>query len=168
MEKKGTRALLEAVQAGEMSVNDALAKLKMQPFEDLGFAKIDTQRELRQGVPEVIYGKSKTPEQIYGIVEMMLSQWRKDTLITRMSPTAAEKMQNLAPFVYDPLSEIGVVNPDPNRAAVGCIVIASGGTSDMNVCAKKQRSPPRCSVIRSCACTMWALQGCTACCRILM
>ncbi len=134
MEKKGTRALLEAVQAGEMSVNDALAKLKMQPFEDLGFAKIDTQRELRQGVPEVIYGKSKTPEQIYGIVEMMLSHGRKDILITRMSPTAAEKMQNLAPFVYDPLSEIGVVNPDPNRAAVGCIVIASGGTSDMNVC----------------------------------
>ena len=80
MEKKGTRALLEAVQAGEMSVNDALAKLKMQPFEDLGFAKIDTQRELRQGVPEVIYGKSKTPEQIYGIVEMMLSHGRKDIL----------------------------------------------------------------------------------------
>lgn len=134
MEKKGTRALLEAVQAGDISVNEAMAKLKMQPFEDLGFAKIDTQRGLRQGIPEIIYGKSKTPDQIYKIAEAMLSQGRKDILITRMSPQAAEKVQNLAPFTYDALSQIGVVNPDPHRSAVGSVVVASGGTSDMNVC----------------------------------
>ena len=63
--------ILEAVQAGEMSVDNALLKLKTAPFEDIGYAKVDLHRKLRQGAAEVIYGAGKTADQITGIVEVM-------------------------------------------------------------------------------------------------
>ena len=64
MEQSEIRQLLQAVAAGERSVEDALLQLKEAPFEDLGFAKLDHHRALRQGAAEVIYGAGKTPEQI--------------------------------------------------------------------------------------------------------
>ena len=65
------RKLLEGVSDGSVSIDDALLVLKKKPFEDLGYAKVDLHREVRQGVAEVIYGASKTPEQILGIVNAM-------------------------------------------------------------------------------------------------
>ena len=65
------RQLLERVKTGETSVEDALLRLKMEPFEDIGYAKVDMHRKVRQGAAEVIYGAGKTPEQIAGIVETM-------------------------------------------------------------------------------------------------
>ncbi|MGN1000142.1 MAG: 1-(5-phosphoribosyl)-5-amino-4-imidazole-carboxylate carboxylase, partial [Faecousia sp.] len=62
------RKLLESVRSGDTSVDDALLKLKMSPFEDIGYAKVDLHRKVRQGAAEVIYGAGKTPEQIAGIV----------------------------------------------------------------------------------------------------
>ena len=73
MEQRAIKALLEQVAAGQVDVNDALLKLKMEPFEELGFAKLDSHRGLRQGVAEVIYGAGKTPEQIARIVDAMRS-----------------------------------------------------------------------------------------------
>src|SRR5258707_6412930 len=77
--------LLESVQAGRLAPAKALERLKHLPFEDLGFAKIDHQRTVRQGFAEVIFGKGKTPEQIAAIVRAMLA--KKDSkhniLITR-------------------------------------------------------------------------------------
>ena len=64
MEQRAIKALLEQVAAGQVDVDDALLRLKMEPFEELGFAKLDSHRGLRQGVAEVIYGAGKTPEQI--------------------------------------------------------------------------------------------------------
>ena len=69
--KTEVKSLLEGVRDGSVSVEEALAKLKFAPYEDLGFAKIDTHRAIRQGVPEVIYGAGKTPEQITQIVTRM-------------------------------------------------------------------------------------------------
>ena len=63
--------VLKAVQNGSMSVEDAVMKLKIAPFEDIGFAKVDLHRTLRQGAAEVIYGAGKTPEQITGIIDAM-------------------------------------------------------------------------------------------------
>ena len=60
------KKLLEAVQAGNVSVDDALHKLKLSAFEDIGYAKVDLHRKIRQGAAEVIYGAGKTPEQIAG------------------------------------------------------------------------------------------------------
>ena len=67
-----TRKILESVQNGSISVDEALVRFKTQPFDDLGYAKVDLHREIRQGVPEVIYGAGKTPEQIVGIMDAML------------------------------------------------------------------------------------------------
>lgn len=61
-----TKKLLESVQNGSISVDEALVRLKAQPFDDLGYAKVDLHREIRQGVPEVIYGAGKTPAQNAG------------------------------------------------------------------------------------------------------
>ena len=63
--------LLEGVQNGSVSVEDALLKIKKQPFEDLGYAKVDLHRKARQGAAEVIYGAGKTAEQIIGIVRSL-------------------------------------------------------------------------------------------------
>ena len=63
------RQLLEAVRTGETSVDDALLEIKKAPFEDIGYAKVDLHRKIRQGVAEVIYGAGKTPEQIAGIID---------------------------------------------------------------------------------------------------
>ena len=82
--------MLQEVADGRMTVDDAVLKLKQQPFEDLGFAKVDLHRGLRQGVPEVIFGAGKTPEQITSIAERMLQRGETSVLITRMSPEAAD------------------------------------------------------------------------------
>ena len=76
--KTEIKAILEAVQNGGMSVDDALLAIKQQPFEDIGYAKIDTHRAIRQGAAEVIYGAGKTAEQILGIVERMMQQAELD------------------------------------------------------------------------------------------
>lgn len=75
------RTLLESVSAGTVSVDDALLKLKTKPFEDIGYAKVDMHRKLRQGTAEVIYGAGKTPEQISGIAETMLGNGQTPILI---------------------------------------------------------------------------------------
>ena len=69
--KTEVKTILEAVKAGQMPVEEALLAIKKAPFEDIGYAKIDLHRGIRQGAPEVIYGGGKTPEQIAGIVEKM-------------------------------------------------------------------------------------------------
>src|SRR5258707_10098960 len=77
--------LLQAVQTGQLAPAKAIERLKHLPFEDLGFAKVDHHRALRQGFAEVIFGKGKTPEQIAGIVRAMLAKRdsRHNILITR-------------------------------------------------------------------------------------
>ena len=65
------RQLLEAVRSGETSVDEALLEIKKAPFEDIGYAKVDLHRKIRQGAAEVIYGAGKTPEQIAGIIDTM-------------------------------------------------------------------------------------------------
>ena len=83
------RKLLESVQAGKTSVDDAMLELKKAPFEDIGYAKVDLHRKVRQGAAEVIYGAGKTPEQIGGIIDAMRANGQNRVLITRMSPEAA-------------------------------------------------------------------------------
>ncbi|MBR1660634.1 MAG: nickel pincer cofactor biosynthesis protein LarB [Oscillospiraceae bacterium] len=127
------RALLEQVAAGTVSVDEALLKWKEAPFEDLGFAKPDYHRALRQGAAEVIYGAGKTPEQIVKIAEAMLARGQKRVLITRMSPEAAALAEGALPLRYDALSRVGVAGAAPEADTAGKIVVATGGTSDMPV-----------------------------------
>lgn len=130
--------LLEQVKNDRISTEEALLKIRKEPFEDLGYAKPDFHRGVRQGVQEVIYGQSKTPEQILGITKAMLERGAKDILISRMAPEHAQYVEKGLPegntLFYDPIGRTGVVNWDREKKTVGNIVIASGGTSDMPVC----------------------------------
>lgn len=124
--------LLRAVQAGNTSPEDALLELKTQPFEDLGYAKVDFHRSVRQGAAEVIYGAGKTPEQIAGIAAAMGERGCKNILITRMGEEAARIVEQSVPLDYRPIPKLGIAFPGP-RQELGHIVVATGGTSDMPV-----------------------------------
>lgn len=127
------KLLLEGVKNGTVSVDDALLAIKKQPFEDLGYAKIDFHRSIRQGAAEVIYGASKTPEQISGIVETMLKNDVKTILITRMSKEAAGLVSEKFDLDYRPDCKIGIIGKLPVPNGIGKIVVATGGTSDIPV-----------------------------------
>ena len=133
MNKQELLAELRRVADGSLSPEDMLGKLKAAPFEDIGVAKIDYHRSIRQGAGEVIYGKSKTPEQILAICGHMVERGEENILITRMKPEAAELVGSKLELFYEPASGIGIVKrrPLPQR---GCVIVASGGTSDLPVC----------------------------------
>ena len=127
------RMLLEAVRDGTASVDDALLQLKRSPFEDIGYAKVDMHRSIRQGAAEVIYGAGKTPEQIIGIAKTMLESGQERILITRLSPEAAETVSAALPVHYHPDARIGILGDMPQPTGLGKVVIATGGTSDIPV-----------------------------------
>ena len=103
--------LLQQVRSGALAPEEALLQLKQAPFQDLGYAKIDTHRPVRQGAAEVLYGAGKTPEQILGILTAMVQSGARNILITRMSPQAAELVQKHLELDYHPLSGIGIALP---------------------------------------------------------
>ena len=127
------KRILESVRDGSMTVEEALLKLKTQPFEDLGYAKIDLHRSLRQGVPEVIYGAGKTAEQIMGIIRTMQQNGQDRILITRLSEECAETIRKEVPFTYTKEAGIGYFGTIPEPDGVGNVVVATGGTSDIPV-----------------------------------
>ena len=133
MSQRDILKVLEDVKAGGISPEDAMLKLKLQPFEDLGYAKVDHHRELRQGAAEVIYGQNKTPEQIVGIARAMRAHGQETVLVTRISPETAAYIENTLPFEYNELGKLGVIGRMPEADGDGKIVVATGGTSDIPV-----------------------------------
>lgn len=125
--------ILNEVKNGGLSPDEAMLKLRLEPFEDLGYAKVDHHRKIRQGTAEVIYGAGKTPEQIRGIVESMWQRGQKTILITRMSADAAAHIDSGYEFTYNSISKTGIVGKIPEPDGMGNIVVATGGTSDMPV-----------------------------------
>lgn len=133
MNKQEMLQALNRVADGSLSPEEMLRKLKAAPFEDIGCANIDYHRGVRQGMGEVIYGKSKTPEQILQISSAMARHGEKNVLITRLSAEAAKYLDGKVRLFYDPISKIGIVERE-DQPLRGCVVVASGGTSDMPVC----------------------------------
>lgn len=131
--KNEIKEILEAVKNNSMSVDDALLKIKKEPFEDLGYAKVDLHRKIRQGAAEVIYGASKTPEQMIGIIETMKQNGQDTILITRLSAEAAEEIQKVHEMEYHKESRIGIIGQMPKPNGIGTVVVATGGTSDIPV-----------------------------------
>ena len=127
------RNLLEAVRSGETSVDDALLELKVSPFADIGYAKVDLHRKVRQGAAEVIYGAGKTPEQIIGILEKMAQNGQKNVLITRLDQDKAEIINKNVPLTYYENAKIAVAGQMAAPGGIGTIVVATGGTSDIPV-----------------------------------
>lgn len=131
------RELLQQVKDGGMSVDDAAAALKAalkaKPFEDLGFAKVDLHRKVRQGASEVIYGEGKTAEQIAGIVAAMRDAGQPDVLITRLSADKARVVAESAELRYSEVARAGIVGKVPEPDGCGKVLVVTGGTSDMPV-----------------------------------
>lgn len=131
--KTEVREILNAVRTGDMSVDDAVLALKKEPFEDIGYAKIDLHRGVRQGAPEVIYGAGKTARQIIGIAKEMRRHGEKTILITRLSKQAADEVRAEIDLDYRAEARIGIIGSLPRPNGIGKIVIATGGTSDIPV-----------------------------------
>ena len=127
------RQILEGVKEGRLSVDDALLKLKTEPFDELGYAKPDHHRTIRQGAAEVIYGEGKTPEQIIGIVNSLMAHGQERIIITRLPKPNADIVGNKINMTYDELSRIAYTGSKPEPDGIGDIVIATGGTSDIPV-----------------------------------
>lgn len=125
--------LLQDIAAGTLTPEAGLEQLRFMPYEDLGFARIDHHRSLRQGVPEVIYGEGKTVEQVRAIGERILHHG-SDLLATRLAPPAAEALLALAPQAeYNAVARTVVVQQSPRARTQGVVLIAAAGTSDLPV-----------------------------------
>ena len=133
MDQENILKLLQKVKDGQVSPEQAVLELKMKPFEDLGYAKIDHHRGVRQGIPEVIFGSGKTAEQIIGIASAMKEKGNSNILITRLSKEKANYIKEKLELSYDELSGIGVVGKKSEITAETTIVVATGGTSDMPI-----------------------------------
>ncbi len=125
--------ILEQVKEGSLDPQQALHQLKMQPFEDLGYAKVDHHRSLRQGIAEVIYGAGKTPEQIVGICRAMQDRGQKNILITRLTAETAALISEKQPLTYHAMGSVAIIGKMPEADGIGQVVVATGGTSDMPV-----------------------------------
>jgi len=128
--------ILESVKAGELAPAMAIERLKHLPFEDLGFAKVDHHRALRQGFAEVVFGKGKTPRQVAAIVEAMLRQKdsRHNILVTRADVklfAPVKKLNRAARF--HALSGVITIERSTEITGKGTILVVSAGTSDIPV-----------------------------------
>ncbi|MEW6477572.1 MAG: nickel pincer cofactor biosynthesis protein LarB [Actinomycetota bacterium] len=127
------RELLDEVAAGATSPADALDRLRTLPFADLGFARVDHHRTLRQGFPEAVYAPGKTAEQCAAIVaELVAGPGAGPVLLTRADRATADAALARTPGgVYDPVARLGIWRPRPRRA--GTAVVACAGTADLPV-----------------------------------
>lgn len=127
------RRLLQQVRDGDVSVDDAAEAIKVKPFEDIGYAKVDLHRKARQGASEVIYGEGKTAEQIAGIVSAMQQAGQGDVIITRLSREKAQLVAGVVDLQYFDAARMGIVGSIPEPDGCGKVLVATGGTSDMPV-----------------------------------
>src|SRR5262245_41564595 len=132
MDPNRLRELLLAVQQGSVSADEALARLRRLPFEDLGYARLDTHRALRSGGPETVYCPGKTADQIVAILAR-LAESHANVLATRATP-GVHGLSTEAGLRVDwhPTARILVANPQPVEG-VGLVVVVSAGTSDLAV-----------------------------------
>ncbi len=132
MSPESLRRLLESLRRGEVTTEEVLDRVKAMSFEDVGFAKIDHHRRIRNGYPEVVYGEGKTPEQVAEIFSR-LARENANVLCTRASRPIADAVQQRVPEArYHELCRLLEVRRDPSQV-VGGVAVAAAGTSDLPV-----------------------------------
>lgn len=125
--------MLEDVQTGRLSPDEALLRLRQLPVSDLGFAQLDLHRELRQGLPEAIYAEGKTPEQVVSIAARLLDHTTAPVLATRASPGVAEALhRKWETAEYHPTARLVVLRAETEKLP-GRVTVVSAGTSDLPV-----------------------------------
>lgn len=140
MDRRQMHELLEKVASGEVGVDEAVARLSLAPFDDLGYAKPDFQRGMRTGASEVIYGEGKTADQIAGIVGSLVLADQQHVLVTRVDAEKAREVMSLLAagqricdvhVAHDDVSRILTIGGKPAPNGNGIVVVACAGTSDL-------------------------------------
>src|SRR5262249_8780862 len=138
MNEAQLRALMEQVREGAIDVDAALSRLRHMPFEDLGFAKVDHHRALRQGMPEVVFAMGKTAEQVVAIAERLLEK-APNVLITRADTATADCVTaRIREAEYFSASRAIRVWRDRTLYGKGKIAVVCAGTSDIPVAEEAQ------------------------------
>jgi hypothetical protein len=133
LENHKIKEILEGVQNGSITIDNAMEFLKNLPFEDIGYAKIDHHRGIRNGYPEVIYCEGKAVEHIKGIVEKMLKKGN-NILATRANREIYQSLLSLTSDIeYHELARIIVIKRKPITKTKSKILVVTGGTSDIPV-----------------------------------
>lgn len=133
MDRQDIIDILKQIESGNLTSEQAILKLRTAPFENLEFAKPDTHRSLRQGIPEIIYGQGKNSSQIIDITKALIKSGQKTVLITRLSNDKANTISNEVELKYYETARIGIVGEFSEPSGNGNIVVATGGTSDLPV-----------------------------------
>lgn len=132
MDREAVRALLEAVRDGRLGVDEAAARLRRLPYEDLGFAKVDQHRALRVGAPEAIFCEGKTPDEVVAIARRLAEQ-HTNVLATRAGEAVARAIAAAGlDHVHHARARVVVVRPVPSRG-IGAVAVVSAGTADLAV-----------------------------------
>jgi len=134
MDPDGLKRLLEDVQSGKRTIDEALEALRGLPFEDIGEAMVDHHRQFRRGFPEVIMGEGKTADQIISIAQSMTER-KENVLITRIEEDKIAALRNVLPNIkYYSRSRTAtlVIRPVEKRGQ-GTILVVTAGTSDLSV-----------------------------------
>jgi NCAIR mutase (PurE)-related protein len=133
MDAPSLKKLFAQVRAGALSPDEAVARLRHMPFEDLGFAKVDHHRRLRAGMPEVIFSSGKTPKQVAQIFKKLAAHGG-NVLATKADREHFRAVKKLMPKAeYHELAQAIVLNRDKTVYGKGTIVVVSAGTSDIPV-----------------------------------
>src|SRR5258706_9628553 len=133
MDPKTLRDLLEAVEKGQVSPDQALEQLRTLPYEDLGFAKVDHHRALRRGFPEAVFGAGKTPEQIAAIVSRIAAQGQ-NVIVTRTTAEVHRQVLASQPSaVFHESARCIILERKAAPELPGRLAVVAAGTSDMPV-----------------------------------
>ncbi|MBI2495579.1 MAG: nickel pincer cofactor biosynthesis protein LarB [Candidatus Omnitrophica bacterium] len=131
--EQALRRWMREVRNGRRTPRALIDELRRLPFDDIGIARVDTHRHLRRGLPEIVFGDGKTPEQIIRIVRRLL-QAGEPALVTRLSADAFADIRAALPTLrYDPLARIAYQPPRSRRALQGLVLVVTGGTADLPV-----------------------------------
>ena len=134
MREKELHELLEGMKRGTTTLDEAVAALRDLPITDVGFAQLDTHRELRQGMPEAIYAEGKTPDQVVSIARALLERTSGPVIATRTPPECARALVDSIPgAVHHERSRLVVLRSDAGRFSDFTLVVAAAGTSDLPV-----------------------------------
>jgi hypothetical protein len=129
MDTTTLKDILESLQSGSLSIDQALDTLKNLPYEDLSFAKIDHHRHIRQGIPEVVFARGKKNDDVVTIARTIFKKSGK-LLITRASPEIYKKLK-IRNAIFHPVS--GMIEAHGQLQKTGHVLILSAGTSDIAV-----------------------------------
>lgn len=132
MEQSELRRLFEEVASGNVSIDDAVTRVSMAPFADLGYAKPDMHRGLRTGTSEVVYGAGKSAEQIVGILQALVAGKQERVIVTRVDERKAGEVRGtIAGLEFHREARMLTYGDVPAPNGNGYVVVACAGTSDL-------------------------------------